>query len=77
MRRVITGIYHKMKNKYLMFYANETAWREDNRRKSVKEKFEHLLRCTFNTLPSRHFTGYWQGNKIPEARFGIDSLQTT
>ncbi|OOF86839.1 DDE transposase [Rodentibacter ratti] len=77
LRRAITGIYHKMKNKYLMFYANETAWREDNRRKSVKEKFEHLLRCTFNTSPSRHFTGYWQGNKMPEARFGIHSLQTT
>ena len=59
---------------YLIFYANEIAWREDNRRKSVKEKFEQLLKCCLNTLPSRDFTGYWQGNKKPEAKFGLESL---
>ncbi len=74
LRRAITGIYHKMNNKYLMFYANEIVWREDNRRKSVKEKFEQLLKCCLNTLPSRDFTGYWQGNKKAEALFGLASL---
>ncbi|PJG84416.1 IS1595 family transposase [Conservatibacter flavescens] len=77
LRRAITGIYHKMKNKYLMYYANEMAWREDNRRKSVKEKFEQLLNCCLNALPSRDFTGYWQGNKKGEAVFGLASLTET
>ncbi|THA00100.1 IS1595 family transposase [Rodentibacter pneumotropicus] len=77
LRRAITGIYHKMKNKYLMLYANEIVWREDNRRKSVKEKFNELLDKSLNCSPSRHLTGYWQSNKMPEARFGIHSLQTT
>ncbi|MFX0788867.1 hypothetical protein ABEL50_10055 [Escherichia coli] len=67
-------ISNKDKFRYLMFYANEIAWREDNRRKSVKEKFEQLLRCCLNTLPSRDFIGYWQGNKKAEALFGLASL---
>lgn len=74
LRRAITGVYHKMTNKYLMYYANEMAWREDNRRKSVKKKFEQLLHCCLNTLPSHDFVGYWQGNKKAEAVFGLASL---
>ena len=74
LRRAIIGIYHKMSNKYLLYYANEMAWREDHRRQSVKVKFEQLLHCCLNTLPSRDFVGYWQGNKKADAVFGLASL---
>ncbi|AHG76791.1 transposase [Mannheimia varigena USDA-ARS-USMARC-1312] len=73
-RRMITGVHHRISNNYMMHYANEIAWREDERRKSVKEKFTQLLNKCLSCPPSRHFVGYWQGNKRPIAVFGIASL---
>lgn len=74
LRRMIMGVHHRMENNYLMHYANETAWREDKRRKTTKEKFDELLNKCLRCPPSHHLTGYWQGNKRPPAVFGIASL---
>lgn len=73
-RRMIMGVYHKMGNNYMLHYANETAWREDFRHHSNKEKFDNLLKRCLKVKPSRDLTGYWQGNKKSPAKFGLASL---
>ena len=73
-RRMIMGVYHKMGNNYMMHYANETAWREDFRYQSDKDKFDNVLKRCLKARPSRDLTGYWQGNKKPAAKFGLESL---
>ena len=73
-RRMIMGVYHKMGNHYMLYYANEAAWREDFRHHSNKEKFDNLLKRCLKVKPSRDLTGYWQGNKKPPAKFGLASL---
>ncbi len=73
-RRMIMGVHHRMDNKYMMRYACEIAWREDTRRQSNKERFDTLLGKCLNTKPSRDLTGYWQGNKKGDARFGVASI---
>ncbi len=57
-RRMIMGVYQKMGNHYMLYYANEAAWREDFRHHSNKEKFDNLLKRCLNTKPSRDLTGY-------------------
>ncbi|MGO0790446.1 transposase [Herbaspirillum seropedicae] len=47
LRRAEYGVYHGMRLQYLAFYAVEFGWRDDNRKKSLKEKFRSLLRCIF------------------------------
>ena len=44
-----------------MHYANETAWREDFRYQSDKDKFDNVLKRCLKARPSRDLTGYWQG----------------
>ena len=73
-RRMIMGVYHKMGNHYMLNYANEAAWREDFRYQSDKDKFDNVLKRCLKARPSRDLTGYWQGNKKPTARFGLESL---
>lgn len=64
MRRLFMGQIHKCAPKHLLFYANEIAWREDNRRKTSGELFEDLLRRCLNVKPSRNWSNYWQGNHL-------------
>ncbi|XHN43509.1 hypothetical protein O1Q79_01566 [Lonepinella sp. MS14434] len=73
-RKLQKGIHHKLSNKYMMLYANETAWREDNRRKSEQEKFDDLLLRSLTTKPLKDFIGYWQGNKKGKPKFGLESV---
>ena len=73
-RRMIMGVYHKMGNHYMLNYANEAAWREDFRYQSDKDKFDNVLKRCLKARPSRDLTGYWQGNKKPTAKFGLESL---
>lgn len=76
-RRMLMGVYHKMGNNYMMHYANEVAWREDLRYRTDKEKFENLLNRCLKAKPSKDLTGYWQGNKKPKAKFGLESLHAS
>lgn len=60
-KRMIMGTHHKISNKYLDNYANECAYREDNRRVDNLTLFNDTLgQClaTNNT----DWQGYWQGN---------------
>lgn len=46
MRRAEYGVYHGFRPTYLIDYASEFAWRDDNRRKSTGELFRGLLGAT-------------------------------
>ena len=62
-RRMQLGQYHKFGNMYLNRYANEAAYREDTRRVSNGEIFFNIMERAADKPVSRHFNGYWQGNK--------------
>ena len=62
-RRMQYGQVHKFGIMYLNHYANEAAYREDNRRMSNGEMFFDILMKCAETRTSRDFGGYWQGNK--------------
>jgi transposase-like protein len=65
-KRMKIGQNHKFGLGYLPNYANEAAYREDNRRMSNGTMFTDMLgRCAV-ARPSRDFCGYWQGNKRRE-----------
>lgn len=66
MRRAEYGIYHGFRPTYLMIYACETAWMEDNRRKSLRERYELIFRLISKSGLSEYFRGYWQGNRLQE-----------
>jgi hypothetical protein len=65
LRRAEYGVYHGMRPKYLAFYSAEFGWRDDNRKKSMKEKFKSLLSCILRADISYAFRGYGQGHRLP------------
>ncbi len=62
-RRMQYGQVHKFENLYLLNYANEAAYREDNRRMNNGDMFDDILKKCTKTRTSRDFGGYWQGNR--------------
>ncbi len=67
-RRMQVGQNHKFGNMYLANYANESAYREDNRRMSNGAMFQDIMAKCAASRTSRDFCGYWQGNKNGEER---------
>lgn len=65
MRKLFSHI-HKGDPKFLIYYANEIAWRDDNRFQSFYWQFTELLKKCLQTGPSRLWSKYWQGNRITE-----------
>lgn len=55
---------HKCDPKFLLYYGNEIAWRDDNRRKSFYWQFEDVLKKCLSTGQSKSWAKYWQGNRI-------------
>ena len=55
---------HKADPKFLIYYANEIAWREDNRRQSFYWQFLDILKKCLQTGQSRLWAKYWQGNRV-------------
>ncbi len=60
LRRAEMGQHHSIAGKYLDNYADEIAWREDNRRLSNGEQFERLARYAATLGKSSQWAGYWQ-----------------
>ena len=58
-RRSEQGVYHHISNK-TEAYANEMAWRENNRRLSNGEQFLLLVSAGLHHPVSSQWTGYWQ-----------------
>ena len=60
LRRAEIGHHHHMAGPYLLRYAQEAAWREDNRRVPNGEQVERVTALAMRRKPSVDFSGYWQ-----------------
>jgi hypothetical protein len=60
MRRAEIGRHHHLAGAYLLRYAQEASWREDNRRLSNGEQVNRVSGPAMKQKPSVVFTGYWQ-----------------
>jgi len=60
MRRAEIGHHHHIAGAYLLRYAQEASWREDNRRSSNGEQVNRVAGVALASKPSVDFSGYWQ-----------------
>ena len=60
LRRAEYGVHHRISGKYLYQYANEMAWREDNRRVSNGINFKLVTAAALRHPKSAVWAGYWQ-----------------
>jgi hypothetical protein len=62
LRRSEIGIHHHFAGAYLNAYADEMAWREDNRRVSNGEQYLMVANAALAHPKSKQWAGYWQRN---------------
>ena len=60
LRRAEIGTHHHISGPYLHSYANEMAWREDNRRKPNGTQYLLVVIAALGHPVSRQWKGYWQ-----------------
>jgi ISXO2-like transposase domain len=60
MRRAEIGHHHHLSEPYLLRFAQEASWREDNRRLSNGEQVHRVAGLAMLSKASLDFTGYWQ-----------------
>ena len=60
MRRAEIGHHHHIAGQYLLRYAQEATWREDNRRESNGAQVDRLAKLAMGHKASPDFIGYWQ-----------------
>jgi hypothetical protein len=60
LRRAEIGHHHHIAGTYLLRYAQESSWREDNRRVSNGEQTRNVAALAMKRGPSIDFGGYWQ-----------------
>src|SRR4029077_21101996 len=60
MRRAEMGHHHHIAGAYLLRYAQEAGWREDNRRASNGDQTYRIAGLAMKRKQSADFTGYWQ-----------------
>jgi hypothetical protein len=60
MRRAEIGHHHHIAGTYLLRYAQEASWREDNRRVSNGDQTRAVAALAMKKSQSVDFTGYWQ-----------------
>jgi transposase-like protein len=65
LRRAEIGIHHHIAGDYLLRYAQESSWREDNRRVSNGDQVNRIAKLALKRGKSVDFTGYWQRH-LPE-----------
>jgi hypothetical protein len=58
--RAEIGIHHHIAGAYLLRYAQESSWREDNRRVSNGDQVSRIAALAMKRGKSVDFTGYWQ-----------------
>ena len=66
MRRAEIG-HHHIAGAYLLRYAQEASWREDNRRMSNGDQVSRLAGLAVNRGRTVDFTGYWQRHQVSDA----------
>lgn len=60
LRRAEYGIHHRISGKYLAFYADEMAWREDRRREPNALQWRRATGAALRHPKSEVWRGYWQ-----------------
>jgi hypothetical protein len=60
LRRAEYGVHHRISGKHLYQYANEMAWREDNRRVSNGINFKFVIAAALRHPKSAVWAGHWQ-----------------
>jgi transposase-like protein len=60
LRRAEQGHHHHIAGAYLLRYAQEASWREDNRRMSNGDQIRTVAAHAMKAKPSVDFSGYWQ-----------------
>ena len=60
LRRGEMGHHHHISGPYLLRYAQESAWREDNRRVPNGEQVQRVAKLALKRGKSVDFSGYWQ-----------------
>lgn len=60
LRRAEIGHHHHIAGAYLLRYAQEASWREDNRRVSNGDQVRRVAGLAMSRKPSVDFSGYWQ-----------------
>jgi transposase-like protein len=60
MRRAEIGHHHHIAGPYLLRYAQEATWREDNRRVRNGDQVQRVAGLAMKQKQSVDFTGYWQ-----------------
>jgi transposase-like protein len=60
MRRAEIGHHHHIAGAYLLRYAQEASWREDNRRVANGAQVSRVAGLALTSKPSIDFGGYWQ-----------------
>ena len=60
MRRAEIGHHHHISGNYLLRYAQEATWREDNRRVDNGAQVHQIAGLALKRGKSPDFTGYWQ-----------------
>ena len=60
LRRGEAGHHHHISGPYLLRFAQEAAWREDNRRVPNGEQVQRVAKLALSRKKSVDFTGYWQ-----------------
>ena len=63
LRRAEIGHHHHIAGAYLLRYAQEASWREDNRRLPNGEQVRTVAHFAMKRSPSVDFGGYWQRHK--------------
>ena len=63
LRRAESGHHHHIAGAYLLRYAQEASWREDNRRMSNGDQVHAVAGLAMHKKTSVDFVGYWQRQK--------------
>ena len=63
LRRAEAGHHHHIAGTYLLRYAQEASWREDNRRVANGEQLRRVAKLVTMKATSPDFVGYWQRRK--------------
>ena len=64
LRRAEAGHHHHIAGAYLLRYAQEASWREDNRRVSNGDQLCRLAALATMKETSVDFVGYWQRHRV-------------
>jgi transposase-like protein len=70
MRRAEIGHHHHIAGVYLLRYAQEASWREDNRRENNAAQVDRVAHLALKRGPSVDFSGYWQRHVKQETNEG-------